>query len=138
MKQNTTLVWTRVIYARIWSRKNYFVIATFFKFWKRTSRSGNSNENRNTNKHISVARKCNITLNFPALDITCSNWRKGRYFQIIFPVPHPIIYNPDTSKEWYICLCLCFCFHLNFWILKFLIPNQKRPQLQNNISYSLP
>ena len=38
---------------------------------------GNSNENKNTNKHISVAAKCNITLNFPTLDIPCSISRKA-------------------------------------------------------------
>ena len=38
---------------------------------------GNSNENNNTNKHISVAAKCNITLNFPSLDIHRSVGRKA-------------------------------------------------------------
>ena len=44
-------------------------------FERGTSRTGNSNENKN--KHISVAAKCNITLNFPTLDIPCSIGRKA-------------------------------------------------------------
>ena len=52
-------------------------------FERGTSRVGNSNENKNTNKntntnkHILVAAKCNITLNFPALDIPRSIGRKA-------------------------------------------------------------
>ena len=57
------------IYDRVLNRKNYFEIAAFLNFKRGTSRVGNSNENKDTNKHISVAAKCNITLNFPALDI---------------------------------------------------------------------
>ena len=58
--------------------KNYFEIAAFLNFEQGTSRVGNSNsnENKNTDKHISVAGKCNITLNFPALDIPRSIGRK--------------------------------------------------------------
>ena len=68
----------RVIYDRVRNRKNYFEIATFLNFERGTSRAGNSNENKNTNKHISFATKCNITLNFPALDIPpCSIGRKA-------------------------------------------------------------
>ena len=48
----------------------------FLIFERGSSRAGNSNENKNTNKHISVAAKCNITLNFPALDIPRSIGRK--------------------------------------------------------------
>ena len=66
---------TRVIYERVWNRKNYFEIAAFLNFERGTSRVGYSNEN--TNKHISVAVKCNITLNFPALDIPRSIGRKA-------------------------------------------------------------
>ena len=36
-----------------------------------------SNENKNITKHISVAAKYNITLNFPALDIPRSIGRKA-------------------------------------------------------------
>ena len=57
----------RVIYDRVRNRKNYFEIAAFLNFELGTSRVVNSNENTNTNKHISVAAKCNITLNFPLL-----------------------------------------------------------------------
>ena len=68
---------TRVIYDRVRNRKNYFEIAAFLNFERGTSRVGNSNENKNTNKHISVAVKCNITLNCPALDIPRSIGRKA-------------------------------------------------------------
>ena len=51
------------------------------------------------NKNISVDAKCNITLNFPALDIPSFNWQKGGNFKIIFPVPYPIIYNPDQDHS---------------------------------------
>ena len=75
------LLWTigqaRVIYDRVRNRKTYFGITAFLNFERGTSREGNSNENKNTNKHISVAAKCNITLNFPALDIRCSIGRKA-------------------------------------------------------------
>ena len=64
---------TRVIYDRVWNRKNYFEIAALLNFERGTSRAGNSNENKN----ISVAAKCNITLNFPALDIPHSIGRKA-------------------------------------------------------------
>ena len=37
------------------------------------------NSNENKNKHISVATKCNITLNFPALDIPRSIGRKAEF-----------------------------------------------------------
>ena len=70
------MVRTRVIYDRVWNRKNYFEIAAFSNFERGTSRAENSNENKNTNKHISVAVKCNITLNFPTLDIPHSIGRK--------------------------------------------------------------
>jgi hypothetical protein len=40
-------------------------------FERGTSRAGNSNEN----KHISVAMKCNITLNFPALEVPRSKFK---------------------------------------------------------------
>ena len=59
----------RVIYDRVRNRKNYFEINAFLNFERGTSRAGNSNENKNTNKHMSVAAKCNMTLNFPTLDI---------------------------------------------------------------------
>ena len=65
------------LYDRVQNSKNYFEIAAFLNFERGTSRAGNSNENINTNKHISVAAKCNITLNFPALDIPCSIGRKA-------------------------------------------------------------
>ena len=70
---------TRVIYVRVPNRKNYFEIAAFLNFERGTSRAGNSNENKNINinKHISVDVKCNITLNFPTLDIPCSIGRKA-------------------------------------------------------------
>ena len=69
-------VLARVIYDRVQNRKNYFEIATFFNFERGTARAGNSNENKN--KHMSVASKCNITLNYPALDIPRSIGRKAR------------------------------------------------------------
>ena len=50
-------VGTRVIYDRVWNRKIYFEITAFLNFERGTSRAGNSNENKNTNKHISVAAK---------------------------------------------------------------------------------
>ena len=53
-------------------RKNYFEIPAFLQIERGNSRAGKfktSNENKNTNKPISVAAKCNITLNFSALDI---------------------------------------------------------------------
>ena len=46
--------------------------------------------NININKHILVAVKCDIALNFSAFDITLGI---GGNFKIIFPVPYPIIYN---------------------------------------------
>ena len=55
----------------------FFEIVAFLNLEGGTSRAGNSNENKNTNKHISVAAKCNITLNFPALDIPHSIGRKA-------------------------------------------------------------
>ena len=58
------------IYDRVRNRKNYFEIAAFLSFERGTSRVGNSNEIKNTNKHI--------TLNFPALDIPRSIGRKVR------------------------------------------------------------
>ena len=64
----------RVIYDRVRNRKKYFEIAAFLNFKRGTSRAGNSNEN----KHISVVVKCNIALNFPALDIPRSIGRKVR------------------------------------------------------------
>ena len=70
-------MFARVIYDRVQNRKNYFEIADFLNFERGTSKAGNSNENKNTNKHISVAAKCNNTLNFPALDIPSSNGRKA-------------------------------------------------------------
>ena len=66
-----------VIYDRVLNRKNYFEIAAFLNFEQGTSRAGNSNENKNTNKHISAAAKSNITLNFSALDIPRSIGRKA-------------------------------------------------------------
>ena len=65
----------RVIYDRVRNKKNYFEIAAFLNFEQGTSRVGNSNEN--TNKHVSVAAKCNISWNFPALDILRSIGRKA-------------------------------------------------------------
>ena len=53
------------------------VITALLNFERGTSRAGNSNENKNTNKHISVAPKCDITLNFPVLDIPRSIGRKA-------------------------------------------------------------
>ena len=52
-----------------------------------------------TNTSQFAAKKCNITLNSPALDIPRSigTWQKGRNFKIIFPVPYPIIYNPEGT-----------------------------------------
>ena len=55
-----------------------------------TSRAVNSNENtqgtENTNKHILVAAgKCNIILNFPNLDISCSTVRKAEFKKNPFP-----------------------------------------------------
>ena len=46
-------------------------------FKQGTLRVENSNENKNTNKYISVAAKCNITLNFTALDIPRSIGRRA-------------------------------------------------------------
>ena len=66
----------RVIYDRVQNRKNYFKIAAFLNFERGTSRVGNSNKNKDTNKHISVAAKCNITMNLPALNIPRSIGRK--------------------------------------------------------------
>ena len=63
------------MYDRVRNRKNYFKITAFLNFERGTSRAGNSNESKN--KHISVAAKCNITLNFPALDIPRSIGRKA-------------------------------------------------------------
>ena len=68
---------TRVVYDIVLNRKNYFEIAAFLNFERGTSRVGNSNKNKDTNKHISVAAKCNITLNFPALNIPRSIGRKA-------------------------------------------------------------
>ena len=67
----------RVIYDRVQNQKNYFEIAAFLNLKRGTSRAENYNENKNTNKHISVAVKCNITLNFPTLDIPRSIGRKA-------------------------------------------------------------
>ena len=66
----------RVIYDRVRNRIFFVEITAFLNFERGTSRAGNSNENKNTNKHISVAAKCNITLNFPTLDIPSSIGRK--------------------------------------------------------------
>ena len=62
-----------IIYDWVRNRKNYFEIAAFLNFERTTSRVWNSNENKNTNtnKHISFATKCDISLNFPALNIPC-------------------------------------------------------------------
>ena len=57
--------------------KIIFEIAAFLNFEWGTSRAVNSNESKNTDKHISAAAKCNITLNFPALDIPRSIGRKA-------------------------------------------------------------
>ena len=52
-----------------------------------------SNENKNITKHISVAAKYNITLNFSILVISCCmHGQKDRNFQKN-PVPYPITYN---------------------------------------------
>ena len=66
-----------VIYDRVRNRKNYFEITAFLNIIRGTSRVGNSNENKNTNKYISSAAKCNITLNFPAPDIPHSIGREA-------------------------------------------------------------
>ena len=42
----------RVLYDRVWKRKKYFEISAFLNFERGTSRVGNSNENKNTNKHF--------------------------------------------------------------------------------------
>ena len=53
-----------------------------------------SNENKNITKHISVAAKYNITLNFSILVISCCmHGQKDRNFQKKNPVPYPITYN---------------------------------------------
>ena len=57
----------RVIYHRVRNRKNYFEIAAILNFEWGTSRAGISNENKTTNKHISVTAKCNILWIFPLL-----------------------------------------------------------------------
>ena len=82
-----------MIYDRVWNRKNYFEIAAFLNFERGPSRAGNSNENKNINKHISV---------WHYFEFSCSwyssfNWQKGGNFKIIFPVPYSIIYNPDIT-----------------------------------------
>ena len=56
---------SRVMYDRVRNRKNYFKIAAILNFKQGSSRVGNSNENKNTRKDISVGKKYNITLNFP-------------------------------------------------------------------------
>ena len=48
------------------------IISKLPPFW-----NSNEKKNTNTNKRISVAMKCNITLNFPALDIPRSIGRKA-------------------------------------------------------------
>ena len=61
-------------YVRNW--KNYFYIASFLNF----------------------AGKCNITLNFRALDIP--NWQKGGNLEIFFPVAYHIIFNPTSTYSY--------------------------------------
>ena len=62
---------TRVIYERVWKRKNYFGIVSFLSFERGSLRAGNSN--KNLNKHLLVA------LGFPDL--------------------YPIIYNPVQNTK---------------------------------------
>ena len=59
------------------TRKIILKLPPFLILNEELPRAGNSNENKNTNKHISVAAKCNITLNFPALDIPGSIGRNA-------------------------------------------------------------
>ena len=59
-------------------QKKLFQNFHIFEFRTGTSREGNPNlGKKNTYKHISVAEKCNITLNFPCLDIPHSNFIKA-------------------------------------------------------------
>ena len=81
------LVWNRVIYDKVWNRKNYIEIATFLKIeWGTSKNRKFKNENKNTNKHILVAGKCNIILNFPNLDISCSTVRKAEFKKKSFSI----------------------------------------------------
>ena len=99
------LLLSRVIYDRVWNRKNYFEIVTFLKFERGTSRAGNLNANKNTNKHISVVAKCNITLNFPALDIPGSIGRMvgiSKYFFLFRTLSYITLLLPINYNKYYV------------------------------------
>ena len=81
----------RVIYDRVRNKKNNFEITAFLNYERGTSRAGNSKSNENINKKFLFSFD---VLNFPALDFPRSICRN---FKIIFPLPYPIIYNPEYT-----------------------------------------
>ena len=67
----------------------------------RTIRAENSNKYKNTNKHISVVAKCNITFNFSILDIPRSIIAERWKFQKKnIPVSYTLsyLYNPESNN----------------------------------------
>ena len=76
----------------------YFEIAAILNFKQGSSRVGNSNENKNTRKDISVGKKYNITLNFSHFWYSWFQFTKmEKNFKIIFPVLYPIICSNPSS-----------------------------------------
>ena len=94
--QNIELILARVIYDRVWHRKNYFEIHAFLPIERRISRAGKFKIQSN------VTLRCNWDV-FVFIWISRS-WsssfeiQKRGNFKIIFPVPYPIIYNPDIGQ----------------------------------------
>ena len=74
----------RVVYDRVWKRKNYFEILAFLQIEWGKSRAGK----------------------FKTSFWICCSWfssfnlKKGGNYKIIFPFPYPIIYNPGGILNW--------------------------------------
>ena len=84
------LVPPRVIYDRVRNKKNNFEITAFLNYEWGTSRAVNSKSNENKNVFVFI-----WCFEFSRSWFSSFNLQKGGNFKIIFPLPYPIIYNPD-------------------------------------------
>ena len=86
---NYSIVVPRVIYDRVRKKKNNFEITAYLNYERGTSRAANSKSNEIKNAFVFI-----WCFEFSRSWFSSFNLQKGGNFQIIFPVPYPIIYNP--------------------------------------------
>ena len=87
---------TRVIFDRVWNRKNYFEIPTFLQFEQGITRA----EKIKVLLHFPKTEICLsvfvFSFEFPDLVVPHSKLKKGGNYKIIFSTPYPSIYYPGS------------------------------------------